>query len=323
MSYAQLGLEERYQIYDRLRDGWKVSTIARSLNRSVSTVCREIRRNRGLRGYRPLQAHGKALARRLGKGRVRFTEAVWNEVDRLIGLDWSPELISKRFDLERNVTISHEWIYQHIYRDKRQGGRLYRHLRQQKPRRRRYGKYGRRSYLVGTRSIEDRPKSVESRHWFGHWEGDTMIGKGMKGGLLTLIERKARYLLASHLISRHGDVVRRAVRQTLTPVLPRVKTITYDNGREFAGHKGMEKDLSARVYFAHPFSSWERGSNEQINGLLRQYFPKKRSLARVSTREIAHALDRLNQRPRKCLGYRTPHEVFFREKHQLTVALTS
>ncbi|MGB5490939.1 MAG: IS30 family transposase [Woeseiaceae bacterium] len=323
MSYAQLGLEERYQIYDGLRDGRKQSAIARYLGRSPATICREIRRNRGLRGYRPLQAHSKALARRLDKGRVRLTEAVWNEVDRLINLDWSPELISKRFCLERNVAISHEWIYQHVYQDKQQGGRLYRHLRQQKPRRRRYGKYGRRSYLLGTRSIEERPKSVESRRWFGHWEGDTMIGKGKQGGLLTLVERKARYLLASHLISRHGEVVRRAVRETLMPVLPRVKTITYDNGREFAGHKGMENDLGAKVYFAHPFSSWERGTSEQSNGLLRQYFPKKRSLAHVSAKEIAHALDRLNHRPRKCLGYRTPHEVFFGEKHQLTVALTS
>lgn len=323
MGYAQLGLEERYQIYDGLRGGLKQSMIARYLGRSRSTICREIRRNRGVRGYRPLQAHSKALARRLDKGRVRLTEAVWNEVDRLIGLDWSPELISKRFCLERNVAISHEWIYQHVYQDKQQGGRLYEHLRQQKPRRRRYGKYGRRSYLVGTRSIEQRPKSVDSRRWFGHWEGDTMIGKGKQGGLLTLVERKARYLLASHLVSRHGDVVRRAVRETLLPVLPKVKTITYDNGREFAGHKGMEKDLGAKVYFAHPFSSWERGTSEQSNGLLRQYFPKKRSLAHVSAKEIAHALDRLNHRPRKCLGYRTPHEVFFGEKHQLTVALTS
>ena len=323
MGYAQLGLEERYQIYDRLRDGWKQSTIARYLGRSASTISREIRRNRGLRGYRPLQAHSKALARRLDKGRVRLDEAVWNEVDRLIREDWSPDQISERFCLERNVEISHEWIYQHVYLDKQQGGRLYRHLRQQKPRRRRYGKYGRRSYLVGTRSIDERPKSVETRHWFGHWEGDTMIGKGKQGGLLTLVERKARYLLAAHLISRHGDVVRRAVHETLTPVLPRVKTITYDNGREFAGHKGMEKDLDAKVYFAHPFSSWERGTSEQTNGLLRQYFPKKRSLAHVSAKEIAHALGRLNHRPRKCLGYRTPHEVFFGEKHQLTVALTS
>ncbi len=323
MGYTQLGLEERYQIYDRLRDGWKQSTIARYLGRSPSTISREIKRNRGLRGYRPLQAHGKALGRRLDKGRVRLGESVWGEVDRLIRLDWSPEQISERFSVEHNVAISHEWIYQHIYRDKQQGGQLYRHLHQQKPRRRRYGKYGRRSYLLGTKSIEQRPESVDSRRWFGHWEGDTMIGKGKQGGLLRLVERKARYLLAGHLVSRHGEVVRQVVRETLMPVKPRVKTITYDNGREFAAHKGMEADLDAKVYFAHPFSSWERGTSEQTNGLLRQYFPKKRSLASVSPKEIAHALDRLNHRPRKCLGFRTPHEVFFGEKHQLTVALTS
>ncbi len=323
MGYTQLGLEERYQIYEWKLAGWRVATIARKLGRCASTIHRELKRNRGQRGWRPLQSHRKALARREGKVRPRLDAAAWSEVERLIRLEWSPEQISRRLLLENNVRISHEWIYQYVYRDKCQGGDLYRYLRQQKPRRRRFGKYGRRSYLVDTTSIEERPRSAESRKWFGHWEGDTMIGKGQQGGLLTLVERKARYTVVRHLSSKHGQTVRRQVRAALAPLKDRVKTITYDNGREFCEHKGMETDLGARVYFAHPYSSWERGTSENTNGLLRQYFPKKRSLATVSKREIARAVDRLNHRPRKCLGFRTPHEVFFGEKNQLTVALTT
>lgn len=323
MGYTQLDLEERYQIFDWMLHGWRISRIAAALDRAPSTIYRELKRNRGQRGWRPLQGDRKAMARRLGKARPKFDAAVWTEVERLIRLEWSPEQISKRFRVECNVSISHEWIYQYIYRDKLLGGRLYCHLRQQKPRRRRFGKYGRRSYLVDTVSIEKRPKEADSRHRFGHWEGDTMIGKGSQGGLLTLVERKSRYTLVRHLVSRHGRVVSRQVGVALRAFKDRVKTITYDNGREFSEHKRMEASLDARVFFAHPYSSWERGTSENTNGLLRQYFPKKRSLAKVTRQEIARATDRLNHRPRKCLGYRTPYEVFFGKKTLLTVALAT
>jgi len=323
MRYTQLGLSERYQIYELLKRGWSIGEVANWMRRSRSTIYRELRRNRGGKGWRPLQAWEMAVMRRLGKTGARLGSLVWQEVERLLREDWSPEQISQRFQLEGKVRISHEWIYQYVYRDQREGGDLYQHLRQQKPRRKRLGKYGRRSYLKNTRSIEQRPKGVDSRRWFGHWEGDTVVGKGQKGAILTLVERKARYTRLRHLATRHSDGVRDKVRDALGSIKYRVKTITYDNGREFAAHQGMERDLEALVYFAHPYSSWERGTNENTNGLLRQYFPKKRSLAVVSEQEIAHAEHRLNHRPRKCLGFRTPHEVFFAEKHQLTVALTS
>lgn len=323
MGYTQLGLEERYQIYALLRAGWRIAEVAVWMRRARSTIYRELARNRGGKGWRPRQAWEMALSRRCGKAVVRLGVPVWQEVERLLGDDWSPEQIAERLRLERNVRISHEWIYQYVYRDRRQGGDLYRCLRHQKPRRKRLGRYGRRRSLKGTVSIEQRPKSADSRHWFGHWEGDTVIGKGQQGALLTLVERKSRYTRVAHLMSRHSDGVRDRVRELLAPIKHRVRSITYDNGREFAAHKAMAEDLQANIYFAHPYASWERGTNENTNGLLRQYFPKQRSLAQVSDAEIAHAEQRLNHRPRKCLGFRTPQEVFFGEKLQLTVALTS
>lgn len=323
MAYTQLGLGERYQIYELLKRGFSVALIAEWMRRSRSTIYRELKRNRGGKGWRPLQAYEMAQARRFGKTGPRLTQAAWAEVERLLREDWSPEQISRRMCYERNVRISHEWIYQYIYRDQRARGQLYRYLRQQKPRRKRLGIHGRRGHMRGTVSIEERPQQAESRYWFGHWEGDTVIGKGQRGALLTLVERKARYTVVRHLATRNSEGVRRQIHQALFPIRHRVQTITVDNGREFALHKAIEQDLEARVYFAHPYTSWERGTNENTNGLLRQYFPKRRSLANVAEDEIAHAAHRLNHRPRKCLGFRTPHEVFFGEKNQLTVALTS
>lgn len=324
MSYTQLSLEERYQIFEQFQCCRSVPTIAKLLNRAPSTIYRELKRNRGLRGWRPLQSHRKAMSRRLERVVPnRIQASTWQEVERLIRLDWSPEQITQRLCLERGVRVSHEWIYRYIYKNKCRGGQLYRHLRQQKPRRRRFGRYGRRSYLVDTTSIEQRPKAVEGRRWFGHWEGDTMIGKGRQGGLLTLVERKSRYTKIRHVVSHHGKVIHRQVNAALRTMKDRVKTLTYDNGREFSEHKRTEKDLDAKIYFAHPYSSWERGTNENTNGLIRQYFPKQRSLAKVSRAEVAQVENKLNHRPRKCLGFRTPHEVFFGEKTLLTVALVS
>lgn len=323
MGYTQLGLEERYQIYVLLHRGWSIAEVASWMRRARTTIYRELKRNRGGKGWRPRQAYEMALARRFGKCGLRLGLVVWQEVERLLCEGWSPAQISRRFRLEQNISISHEWIYQYIYKDKRAGGELYRQLRQQKPYRKRLGRYGRRSYLKDTVSIEQRPKSVDRRRCFGHWEGDTVVGKGQKGALLTLVERKSRYTRLGHLVTRHSDGVRDKVRQLLGPIKDRVKTITYDNGREFAAHKAMAQDLDARIYFAHPYAAWERGTNENTNGLLRQYFPRKRNLAHVDDEEIAHIERRLNYRPRKCLGFRTPHEVLFGEKLQLTVALTT
>ena len=323
MNYKQLTQEERYQIYALKKAGHDQAEIAELLERDKSTISRELRRNRGLKGYRPQQAHNLALRRRYDKAQPRIGNPVWQLVEALIRDEWSPEQIVGRVAMEQGVSISHEWIYQYIYADKHSGGDLYRFLRCQKVRRKRYGVYSRRGTIPNQVSIDERPTIVDSKRRFGDWEGDTVIGKGHRGALVTLIERKSLYTVIRSVIHKTAAAVRAAVVDGLSPYIDRVHTITYDNGREFADHEGMASDLETRIYFAHPYASWERGLNENTNGLIRQYFPKDRDLRTVTTREIEKAMDKLNHRPRKSLGYRTPYEVFFNTRTSLTVALQS
>ena len=323
MSYTQLTQEERYQIYALKKAGHIQAEIAEIIGRDPGTISRELRRNRGLKGYRPQQAHNLALARRREKPQPRLGEEIWQRVEELIRDEWSPEQVVGRLEMEQGVSISHEWIYQYIYADKHSGGDLYRSLRCQKARRKRYGTYDRRGIIPNQTSIDDRPAIVDARKRFGDWEGDTVIGKGHRGALVTLVERKSLYTVIQAVPRKTAEAVRHAVTQGLAPHKDRVYTLTYDNGREFADHEGMAADLDARVYFAHPYASWERGLNENTNGLIRQYFPKHRDLTTVTQQEIKQAMDKLNHRPRKSLGFRTPHEVFFNTRTSLTVALQS
>jgi IS30 family transposase len=323
MSYTQLTQEERYHIYALKKAGHIQAEIAEIVGRDPGTISRELRRNHGLRGYRPQQAHTLALARRYGKAQPRIHSQVWQQVDELIREEWSPEQIVGRIAKEQGVSISHEWIYQHVYADKRSGGDLYRYLRCQKARRKRYGCYDRRGCIPNQVSIDERPAIVDAKRRFGDWEGDTVIGKGRRGALVTLVERKSLYTVIRSVIHKTAEAVRDAVRDALTPHIDWVHTITYDNGREFADHEGMARDLDARIYFAHPYASWERGLNENTNGLIRQYFPKHRDLTTVTQHEIEKTMHKLNHRPRKSLDYRTPYEVFFNTRTSLTVALQS
>ena len=322
-TYTQLTQKERYQIYALKQAGHRQSKIAEILGRHKATISRELRRNRGLRGYRPKQAHRLALARRSAKVRPRFGGPIWRQIEVLIRQDWSPEQIAGRLEVEQNVRISHEAIYQYIYAEKRSGGTLYRHLRCQKQRRKRYGSYDRRGVIPNRVSIDERPAIVDTRRRLGDWEGDPVIGKGHRGALVTLVERKSLYTVIGAVCRNTAKAVREAVVAGLAPHKNQVHTLTYDNGREFSDHEGMASDLEAQVYFAHPYASWERGVNENTNGLIRQYFPKRRELIAVIKSEIEHAMDRLNHRPRKSLGFRTPYEVFFKTRTSLTVALVS
>ena len=322
-TYIQLTQEERYQIYALKQADRPQSEIATILGRNKGTISRELQRNRGLRGYRPKQAHRLALERRKAKLRPRFSGTVWQQVESLIIKDWSPEQISGRLETEQDIRVSHEHIYQYIYADKRSGGELYLHLRCQKQRRKRYGSYDRRGVIPNQVSIDERPGIVDAKRRFGDWEGDTVIGKHHRGALVTLVERKSLYSVIAAVYRKTADAVRNAIVAGLTPYKERVHTLTYDNGREFTDHEEMAADLEARVYFAHPYSSWERGANENTNGLIRQYFPKGRDLTTVTQAEIEHAMDQLNHRPRKTLGFRTPYEVFFKTPTPLTVALVS
>ena len=320
--YTQLTQEQRYQIYGMNRAGLTQKSIALDIGVHPSTISRELKRNTGQRGYRPSQAHDFALLRR-DKGIPRILDDHWREIVRLLKKFWSPEQIARRMYNEQGYHISHEWIYQHVYRDKRNGGKLYCYLRCQKQRKKRYGSHERRGRIPNQTMIDDRPKIVESRSRIGDWEGDTVVGKGHQGVLVTLVERKSRYTLIGHARAKRKDLVATEVIDKLQSYQDFCKTITYDNGREFTDHQRMAQALDAKIYFAHPYSSWERGTNENTNGLIRQFFPKQMSLLKVSEKALQLTMDRLNHRPRKSLDWKTPYEVFFSSKQNLTVALTS
>ena len=316
-TYAQLTQEQRYQIYALKKMGHNQTEIAQVLEVHKSTISRELRRNEGRRGYRPQQAQRQALKRRR-KAVPRITAELWALVDRLLRQDWSPEQISGRLKRERGICISHEWIYQHVLEDKIVGGSLYRHLRCQKQRRKRYGTYDRRGKLLNCRSIEERPAVVNRRKRLGDWEVDTLIGRRHKQAIVTLTERKSRFTLLGKVTHRTAQAVQNQIHRLLLPVVDRAHTLTSDHGKEFAHHEQIAETLNLKFYFAHPYAAWERGTNENTNGLLRQYFPKKQDLRLVSKKQIAQAMLRLNLRPRKCLRFKTPFEVFFKSSVALT-----
>jgi IS30 family transposase len=305
MNYTHLTREERYQIYALKKAGHTQSEIAKVLERSPSTISRELSRNRGGRGYRPKQAHRLACERHASNAR-QIDEATWRFAKARLREDWSPDQISNHAD------ISHETVYQRVYADKRAGGSLWKHLRCQKQRRKRYGKRDLRGTIPNRLSIEQRPAVVEKRSRIGDWEADTVIGKNHKQAIVRLVERKSGYTLIRKVERRTADVVSRTMTKLLKPYQSRVHTITSDNGKEFAGHEKVARALRVDFYFAHPYASWERGTNENTNGLIRQYFPKGMDFTSITQQEISHVMKRLNNRPRKRLGYLTPAQVFFK-----------
>jgi IS30 family transposase len=312
-QYTQLDHEQRYQISGLHKAGWNQTQIAEEMGVHKSTISREFSRNKGRRGWRPKQAQSMRDERKQAcvNGK-QFSPNEWAEVERLTREDLSPEQVANRLELEGSLLISPETIYLRIYADKRNGGDLHQHLRSQKPRRKRYASGQERRGTIKNRvSIEDRPDIVAQKTRIGDWEGDTVIGKNHKGGLVTLAERKSRYVLAGHIRSKHAAVVTAMTTRLLRLYKEKCHTITFDNGKEFAEHELMAAYLKADIYFAHPYSSWERGLNENSNGLLRQYFPKGMDLTEITAEQVQMAVDRLNHRPRKVLGFKTPHEVFF------------
>lgn len=323
MDYTHLTLEERYQIFALKRAGHSQAAIAGIIERSPSTVSRELRRNLGQRGYRAAQAHRMACRRALtARRRHRITARQWRGVAALIRQDWSPAQIADRAQFEDTLAISHESIYQFIYAEKAQGGELWRYLRCQRPRRKRYGSgRERRGQIRGRIGIKYRPAAVEKRDRIGHWEADTVHGRRRQGGVVTFVERYSRLTRLAKLPRINSTTVRAGARRCLGPIADRVETVTADNGREFAAHRELAVDLDADFYFADPYCSWQRGTNENTNGLIRQYLPKKRDLRNLTGPEIKKIENRLNYRPRKCLGALTPHEVFYNTRLQLTVAL--
>jgi len=303
-----------------MKAGHTQSDIADLIGVDKSTISRELRRNSGLRGYRPQQAQRFCLQRRSEKASPRIKPAIWALVERLIREEWSPEQISGWLQSEYRYSISIEWIYQYIIADKHTGGTLHKHLRCQKQRKKRYGIYSYRGQIPGQVSIDQRPAVVDDRSRYGDWELDTVIGKNHQQALVTLVERKSRMTLIAKVIRKTAENVSEAIVSLLSTLKPWVHTLTADNGREFAWHTDIAKHLQAKFYFAHPYASWERGLNENTNGLIRQYFPKKHDFTTITQKQIERVMDKLNNRPRKCLGFKTPNEVFFGIKPDVALA---
>ena len=306
MSYKHLSQTERYQIYVLMKAGKNLQAIAQMLGRHKSTISREVLRNSGLRGYRPRQADLLCQERaQSSRNAFQIDQTTRDQVAEHLKLQWSPEQIAAF------LPVSHETIYRHVYADKAQGGSLWKHLRCQKKRRKRYasGK-SRRGQIIGRRPIAQRPASVETRSQVGHWEGDTVIGAGHKQAIVTLVERKSGFALLVKVSHKSAHLVGRAIEDKFKCLGSRVKTLTVDNGKEFADHQAIDRALGIQTYFADPYCSWQRGCNENFNGLLRQYIPKKRRLETVTEEELTMIQNRLNHRPRKRLGFKTPYEVF-------------
>jgi transposase, IS30 family len=314
MSYRQLTRDQRYQIYALLKAGQNQTEIAAIVACHKSTISRELRRNLGCKGYRPLQAQTLAQGRRYKSHPSRVGEQTWTQVELLLLRQWSPEQIAGRLRLEHKPAVSHEWIYHHIYADKQRGGKLYRQLRSQKKQRKRYGGHARRPHIPNRISIEQRPAVVAAKSRLGDWEADTIIGARHKGAILSCTERKSKLTLLRKLERKGAAEVERNFIDLLRPCAGQVHTITVDNGSEFSHHQRIAAQLETDIYFAHPYASWERGLNENTNGLIRQYFPKKSDFAKISQDHVRSVAARLNNRPRKTLGYRTPNEVFFKQQ---------
>jgi len=225
-------------------------------------------------------------------------------VKQLIGQDWSPEQIHDNLLPLYGWTVSHEWIYQYILQDKKTGGNMYQHLRCQKKRHKRYGKYEFRGRIPDRVGIEERPAVVNERTRLGDWEADTIFGRKKHQAIVTVIERKTRFTLMQKVVRKTSQEVGDALIELLGPYP--VHTITVDNGKEFMEHQRVAQALNAQIFFAHPNSAWERGTNENANGLIRQYFPKGSDFSKITNQEVEVVSDRLNHRPRKCLGLESP-----------------
>lgn len=319
-EYRQLTEDDRIEIYAMKQAGKEQNMMAAKLQVHPSTISRELGRNTGLRGYRPKQAQQKALQRRFNACKaVKMTPETIAYIERKLAEDHSPEQIAERMKLDpgwHGPSVSHERIYQHIWQDKAGGGLLYKHLRigGTKQRRKRRNSRDMRGTIKNRVGIEDRPPIVERRIRIGDWEGDTVVGKNHQGALVTLVDRKSKLTLIGKVDRYTAEAVEKTI-ISLMELLPRRSyTLTVDNGKEFASHESVAETLRINVYFADPYSAWQRGLNENTNGLIRQYVPKGSDVRILTDEQIQHIMSRLNNRPRKSLGYLTPHEVFYERK---------
>lgn len=306
MNYTHLTQEERYQIYTLLREGFSKRYIAWRLNRSPSTISREIQRNRARNGYFAKHAH-KLARRRHHSNPQRIPCDIWVQVIAYLELQWSPEQIASQ------VAVSLHSIYRFIQQDKSKGGDLYLHLRFKNQRKRKYGSIKTRGQLTNRKSIHDRPAEIEQRSRFGDLEIDTIVGKNHQQSLVSIVDRKTGYLWLKKCNTRKAEEICQATIRLLEPIKAQLKTITADNGKEFSLHEYAAQELEVDWYFADPYSAWQRGTNEHTNGLIRQYVTKGSDLNDYTDAYIAEITQRLNHRPRKRLGFKSPSQVLFQE----------
>lgn len=313
-KYSQLTSGERNQLYALRKAKIPMTEIAKQLDRSRTTLYNELGRNTGGRGYRPKQAQQVAQQRRADNARpLKMTPKVIDHIDAKLRLDWSPEQIAstmKNDPAGPKIAVSHETIYRLVWDDKQAGGTLHTHLRQgQKKRRKKRGSKDSRGKIRNRVDIDQRPDVVETRSRIGDWEADLVCGIEASGYLVTLVERASRLVLIGYTKTKFADQVTAEILRLLENEI--VETVTFDNGKEFAGHEQIAEKLHCKCFFAKPYHSWERGVNENTNGLIRQYFPKKTSFANITAKQIAFVQHRLNTRPRKCLDFKPPDTVYF------------
>lgn len=312
MSYTQLTLENRIEIYSLLQRGFTEERIALKLKRHRSTIYRELKRNSPYQDYRPDVAQQLSQGRRTARGvQAKFRPEIIAWIESGIRKKWSPDQVRGRLFLETGLWVSTEWIYSWILKDKKKGGTLWTHLRRaSRKRRKRYGKADRRAGPIKDReSIEKRPEIIETRSRIGDLEGDTVVGKNHKGNIITLVDRTS--LKASLALLRERKESHRcagSIIQSVKRFGGKIHSLTFDNGPEFAAHKWIKSRTGADVYFAHAYCAYERGTNENLNGLLRQYLPKKTDFSCLTDEAVKKIENALNNRPRKTLCYLTPNE---------------
>jgi len=315
MKKSHLTREQRYEIQTFLKMGVKPAEIARQIGKDRSVISREINRNSDLNGrYRACYADDMANIRKERLSRPRkLTPRIEAYISEKIRSEqWSPEQIKGHADVNGIPMVSHETIYKITRTDKKNGGDLYKNCRHRlKNRARPVG--GKILVIKNKRSIDDRPSVVDERSRIGDWEVDTIVGPSNKGAVLTMVDRKSGFLFLRKLDrGKNADALSKVMVDALMPYKSDVQTITSDNGTEFARHTEISQKLGADFYFAHPYSSWERGSNENTNGLIRQYMPKRQGFDDISDLQIKEIQTKINRRPRKKLGYLTPAQVFYR-----------
>jgi transposase, IS30 family len=315
MSYHQITSAERYILSALRKQGMSTVEIAQQLGRHRSTIWRELKRN-GARldgSYRPSKAIERTAGRRSRSRRnQRFGPDDWRQVETLLARYWSPEQVSGHLGRVGCLLISHETIYRHVWADWRHGGRLHLALRgARKQRRKRNGRYDSRGRLAGKRHISERPTAADNRSRTGHWEIDTVMGHGSKDCIVSIVDRRTGYLVIGKLKARTAEETTSKTIELIRKADTSFRTITADNGTEFHSYKEIERATGVKFYFANPHHSWERGTNENTNGLIRQYLPKRTSMAKVTQQQCDVIAEKLNNRPRKRYDYQTPREMLY------------